>query len=55
MEERIEDGERVVTVKNEDEFLTAISGAVEKGEFEIEAPDGVAESLGFTDIAPEDA
>lgn len=55
MEEKIVNGERVVVVKDADEFLAAISGAVDKGEFEIDAPPGLAESLGFTDVAPKGA
>lgn len=48
-------GELVVRVENADEFLAAISEAEEKGEFEIDAPPGLAESLGFTDFAPDGA
>ena len=37
-ETRNEFGERVIRVENADEFLAAISGAEEKGEFAIDAP-----------------
>ena len=52
-ETRNEYGERVVRVENADEFWEVF----EKGEegILIDAPDGTAERLGFTDIAPDAA
>ena len=53
MEERIENGERIIRVENADEFWQVYEEG--EGEFLIDAPDGIAESLGFTDVAPADA
>ena len=44
--------ERVICVENAEEFLAAAFCPVEEGEFLIEAPPGVGESLGFTDPEP---
>ena len=52
-ETRNEFGERVIRVENADEFWQAYEKG--EGEFLIDAPDGVAESLGFSDVAPDDA
>lgn len=54
-ETRNEFGERVVKVENAEEFLAAVWRPDDEGEYLIDAPEGMAESLGFTDIAPLDA
>ena len=46
-------GERVIRVENADEFWQVYEKG--EGEFLIDAPAGVAESLGFDDPEPEDA
>ena len=52
-ETRNEFGERVVKVENAEEFWHVYDHV--DGEFLIDAPEGVAESLGFTDPEPDDA
>ena len=47
MEERIENGEVVVTVKTEEEFLAALTHRPEVDGLVIEAPEGMGESLGL--------
>ena len=54
-ETRNEFGERVIRVENAGEFLAVAFCPEEEGEFLIDAPEGMAKSLGFTDIAPVDA
>ena len=53
MQEKIVNGERIVTVETEEEFWQVYEEG--QGKFLIEAPDGMAERLGFTDPEPRDA
>ena len=53
MEERIVNGERVIHVVTEEEFCQVYEEG--QGRFLIDAPDGMAERLGFDDPEPRDA
>ena len=55
MEERTVNEELIVTVRTEEEFLAALTHWPEVDGLAIEAPEGLAQSLGFDAAAPEDA